>query len=138
MIVGLDTSVVVRVLCGEPENLALEAGRFLLDRQRAEDKVLVSDLVLAETYYALQHHYRVPKKAALAALHTFLATPFVKGTGEAASILKAPDLESANPGFLDQVIHSHYLRNGADEMVTFEKAAAKLPKVRVLPIQDVP
>jgi len=132
LIVGLDTSVVVRVLSGEPEDLALEAGRYLLDRQRADDTALVSDLVLAEAYYALQHHYRIPKGAALDALRTFLATPFVEGTGEAATILGAPELESANPGFLDRVIHRHYLDQGADELVTFEKAAAKLPQVRVL------
>jgi hypothetical protein len=34
----------------------------------------------------------------------------------------------AKPGFVERLIHAHYL-NEADGMATFEKAAAKLPKV---------
>jgi predicted nucleic acid-binding protein len=48
---GLDTSVVVRLLTGEPEDLAREAMRYVAQRSRAGDRLLVSDLVLAEAYY---------------------------------------------------------------------------------------
>ena len=132
MIVGLDTSVVVRLLTGEPEDLALPALRYVLERGRAGDRVIVSDWVLAETYYALQHHYRATKKDTLDALRSFLATSGVQGAGEAAEVLTTPDLESVKPGFIDRVIHGNYLRLGVDEVATFEKAAAKLPGVRVL------
>ncbi len=132
MIAGLDTSVVVRLLTGEPEDLAAVALRYLMDRRRARDRVLVSDWVIAETYYALQHHYRVSKKDALDALRSFLATQGVEGTGEVAEVIATPGLESAKPGFIDRVIHANYLRSGADEMVSFEKAAAKLPATHVL------
>jgi predicted nucleic acid-binding protein len=71
VIVGIDTSVVVRVLTGEPRELALLALDYLLDREKAGDRVLVSDLVLAEAYYALQHHYGASKKEALNALVPF-------------------------------------------------------------------
>ena len=56
----------------------------------------------------------------------------VEGTGDAPAVLETSDLATANPGFIDRVIHRNYLGSGADELVTFEKAAAKLPKVRVL------
>ncbi len=129
---GLDTSVVVRVLAGEPEGLALAALRFLQERQRAGDRVLISDLVLAETYHAFQHHYGASKKDTLAALRAFLATPGVEGTGEAPRVLVAPGLESAKPGFVDRVIHRDYLRSGAEQVATFERASAKLIEVAVL------
>ena len=132
MIVGLDTSVVVRLLSGHPEDLAVVALRYLRERAQAADRVLVSDWVLAEAYYALQHHYGASKRATLDALRSFLATPGIDGTGEVAGVLATPDLESAKPGFIDRVIHSHYLHSGAEEVVTFEKAAAKLAGVRVL------
>lgn len=129
---GLDTSVVVRLLMGEPEDLALEAMRHVAERRRAGDRLLVSDLVLAETYYALQHHYCVPKTEVLATLRAFLATPEVETTGEAAKVLETLRLESAKPGFIDRVIHRGYLGAGGDELVTFERAARKLSGVRVL------
>jgi predicted nucleic-acid-binding protein len=132
VIVGLDTSVLVRVLTGEPRDLALVALDFLLEREKAGDRVLVSDWVLAEAYYALQHHYGASKRDTLDALGDFLASPGIEGTGEVAAVLATPDLESAKPGFIDRVIHRDYLRSGADEVATFEKAAAKLPHVRVL------
>jgi predicted nucleic-acid-binding protein len=132
VIVGLDTSVLVRVLTGEPRELALVALDYLLDRQKAKDRVLVSDWVLAETYYALQHHYRASKKDTLKALSDFMIGSGVEGTGEAAEVLSIQNLESAKPGFIDRVIHRSYLRSGAEEVATFEKAAAKLPRFRVL------
>ena len=129
---GLDTSVIVRLLTGEPEDLAREAMRHVAERRRSGDRLLVSDLVLAETYYALQHHYGVPKKEVLATLRAFLATPEIKPTREAAEVLKTPGLESAKPGFIDRIIYRNYLGSGAEELVTFERAARKLSAVRVL------
>ena len=132
MIAGLDTSVLVRVLTGEPEDLALLAVRYVEERRRAKDRLWVSDWVLAETYHALQDHYNVPKAEVLQALRDFLADEAVEGTGDAPAVLETSGLAAANPGFIDRVIHRNYLGSGADELVTFEKAAAKLPKVRVL------
>jgi predicted nucleic acid-binding protein len=132
VIVGLDTSVLVRVLTGEPRDLALVALDYLVECEKAGDRVLVSDWVIAEAYYALQHHYGASKRETLDALGDFLASPGVEGTGEVAEVLATPNLESAKPGFIDRVIHRNYLRLGAEEVATFERAAAKLPHIRVL------
>jgi predicted nucleic-acid-binding protein len=128
---GLDTSVVVRVLSGDPENLALAALRFLRKRQLAGDRFLVSDLVLAETYHAFQHHYGASKRETLAALRDFLASPGIEGSGEVPEVLATPNLESAKPGFIDRVIHRDYLRAGAEQVVTFETAGSKLQQIRL-------
>ena len=129
---GLDTSVVVRLLTGEPEDLAREAMLHVAERRRSGDRLLVSDLVLAESYYALQHHYGVPKKEVLRTLRAFLRTPEVEGTGEAAEVLKTPGLASAKPGFTDRIIYRNYLASGGDELVTFERAARKLSAATVI------
>lgn len=47
-------------------------------------------------------------------------------------LLATPGLESAKPGFIDRLIHGSYLRGGAERVVTFEKAAARLPGALVL------
>jgi predicted nucleic-acid-binding protein len=129
---GLDTSVVVRLLAGVPEDLAFIALRFLRERIDAGHHVFVSDWVLAEAYYAFQYHYGASKKDTLDALRSFLATSGVESSEEIAAVLSTPRLAAAKPGFVDRVIHGNYLAAGMDEMVTFERAAAKLPAVRVL------
>src|SRR5437764_854327 len=71
MPIGLDTSVVVRLLIGLPEAQARTARRRLELAVERRERVVVSDLVLAETYHALQHHYRMPKREARSILHRF-------------------------------------------------------------------
>ena len=134
MIVGLDTSVVMRLLLGEPEDLALIAVREFRARQKAGDQILISDWVVAEAYHAMQHHYGHTKKDSLEALRVFLASPGVVNSGAAAEILANSNLESAKPGFVDRIIHHDYRQSHVAEMITFEKAAAKLEGVHVLAI----
>lgn len=132
MIVGLDTSIVVRLLCGEPEDAAGRALEFLEGRRQAGDSILISNWVVAETYHALQHHYGATKRETLEALRALLSTPGIDGTGDVAEILATPGLESARPGFVDRLIHRDYLQRGADKVATFETSATKLQKSHVL------
>ena len=132
MIIGFDTSVVVRLLSGAPEELAEAALGYLLARRRAGDRMVVSDLVVAEAYFALQHHYGVTKKEALEGLREFLTDSGVEATPEVAEVLAIPNLESAKPGFIDRVIYRNYLGSGVERIATFEKSGSKLSDVVVL------
>jgi predicted nucleic acid-binding protein len=131
MRLGLDTSVLLRLLTGEPEPLAAVAVRRVEARLRAGDTVLVSDLVVSEAYFALQHHYGLSKAHAIAVLREFLRQSGVLSAGGALSILATPNLASAEPGLVDRLIHAEYVRM-ADEMLTFERSAARLSGARVL------
>lgn len=128
---GLDTSVVLRLLTGEPHDQATRALDEFEKAVRGGDELLVSDLVVAEVYFALQHHYGVPKAEALALLAAFLGDHRVHSLGAAAAVLAEPRLATAKPGFVDRLIHAEY-RHSATEVLTFEKAAGRLPGVRVL------
>ena len=132
MTTGLDTSVVLRLLTGAPPAQAQAALEWLLV-QRANGIVLtVSDLVISEIYYALQHHFRVPKQEALDKLAAFLGSGDVMAMGVAATVLATPGLATAKPGFVDRIIHQQYLQAGAGRIGTFERSAARLPHVQVL------
>jgi predicted nucleic acid-binding protein len=131
MKIGLDTSVVLRLLIGLPEDQAQRAHTYLDGIARRGDQPVVSDLVIAEAYFALQHHYSVPKKEALQALRQMLEAGEIASTGTAADVLSLTNLATAKPGFVDRMIHSAYTADrGA--MATFEQAAAKLGSVEVL------
>ncbi|MFA5044153.1 MAG: PIN domain-containing protein [Kiritimatiellia bacterium] len=131
MKVGLDTSVVLRLLTGEPETQARCALKEVQELMGRGAALLVSDLVVAEVYFALQYHYGVPKAEALRSIAKFLTDSGVKALGMAATVIMVPNLASANPGFVDRLIHAEYMRS-VNEIITFEKAGVRLTGARVL------
>lgn len=131
MKVGLDTSVVLRLLLGQPTDQSQRAVAFLEAVARRGDQAVVSDLVVAEAYFALQHHYEVPKNEALVALRRMFADGEIESQGVATEVLAMEGLASAKPGFVDRLIQGAYISNGGS-MATFEKASGKLKSVRVL------
>lgn len=131
MTIGLDTSVVLRLLTGTPPDQA-EVARALVAGQDAP--VAVSDLVIGEAYFALRHHYAVPHLTAVRALREFLDDARVTGTGVAESVLReavARTASRADPGLVDRLIHACYARDGF-ALVTFDRALSRLPGVRLL------
>lgn len=128
---GLDTSVVLRLLLGQPPDQAARAIAFLDELAREGHHAVVCDLVVAEVYFALQHHYGVSKQDALGGLRRLFADGEIQPLGAAAEVLAVKGLASAKPGFVDRLIHGAYA-GAAEEMVTFEKASRKLKCVRVL------
>ena len=128
---GLDTSVVVRLLVGEPTAQAERAREFLDHLFISGEQAVVSDLVVSEAYFALQYHYQVPNEKALGALGQMFESGEVVGGGVAPKILKTKNIATANPGFVDRMIHLGYLQDG-QEMATFEKKSGRLEGVQVL------
>lgn len=129
--ISLDASVVLRLLVGEPASQYELATRFFREQLAAKNAVHVSDLVLAEAYFALQAFYQLPKSEAIKALSSFVSHSGVKVGPVAAKVLAMPNLASAKPGFVDRLIHGTSMENG-HILATFEKAARKLPSTNVL------
>jgi len=131
MNIGFDTSVVLRLLTGEPEGQARVALAEVHALSRRGVRMFVSDLVVSEVYFALQHHYGVPKAEALSLLARFFDESGIKALGAAVAVLATPHPAKGSPGFVDRLIHAEYVHSSL-EVVTFEKAAGRLPGVRVL------
>ena len=53
---GLDTSVLMRLLTGQPAPLAEVAREHLAEVEESGSVVFVSNLVVSEAYFACQHH----------------------------------------------------------------------------------
>ncbi|MBL9173179.1 MAG: PIN domain-containing protein [Verrucomicrobiales bacterium] len=131
MTIGLDTSVVLRLLLGQPAEQAARAVALLDELATGHHQPVVSDLVVAEAYFALQHHYGLSKTDALEGLRRLLADGEIRPLGAAASVLATDGLSSAKPRFVDRLIHGAYVAETCT-MATFEKAARKLKNVRIL------
>lgn len=128
---SLDTSIVIRLLLGHPADQYQRATAFLRGQLEARQAVHVGDLVLVEAYFALQSFYQLPKADALEALVLFVRHSGVTITPGAQAVLGLPRLATAKPGFVDRLIHGASRTDG-HTLVTFEKAAARLPATHVL------
>ncbi len=131
MTYGLDTSVVLRLLTGEPHDLALKTAKRVMQLIHAGDACVIGDLVATESYYALQYHYKMPKAEALTALATLGADEGIRFSEAAGRIFKTKGLARANPGFADRLIHAGYRQYGYG-MLTCEHAAASLDGTKII------
>jgi predicted nucleic-acid-binding protein len=132
-VIGLDTSVVLRLLVGEPADQA-EKARALLSqwRELGEQPPLISDLVVGESYFVLLHHYEVPHRDAIKALGMLLGDPRIEASGVAKSVLDTMTQSTAGAGLMDRLIHGDYVEIENAQLVTFDRAAARLSGARLL------
>jgi predicted nucleic-acid-binding protein len=132
---ALDTSVLMRLLTGQPLDLSKVARRYLAEIEAAGAKVFVSNLVVLEAYYACQHHYGMPKADVLRGLHLLLSLPTFLVHPVLLPLLATDGLATAKPGFLDRLIHSE-AQSVRFPLVTFEKAATRLPDTQILKVGE--
>jgi predicted nucleic acid-binding protein len=122
---ALDTNVVIRLVTGEPPSMA-DAARALLERAESRgNRLLVSDLVVAECFHALRHHFGVPAEEAAEHLAALLSDPAIEGEA-AGDLLATPPTAVEPPGFMDRLILAHAARHGAT-LRTFDTKLAGLP-----------
>ena len=127
---GIDTSVLVRLLTGEPEEdfeHCVSRLGALIENDGAE--VFASNQVIGEAYVAVQHHYGVSKSDARAGLTDVLRSRLVAplNGGAVFEILEAVEA----PGLFDRLIADEYSRAGV-EVLTLDRKMASLPGVRGL------
>ena len=127
---GIDTSVLVRLLTGDPPaefDRCTDALRHLIE---AEDAiVLASNQVIGETYIAVQHHYGVSRTDARAGLLDVLRSGLVAPLNGRA-VLTAIEA-SDSPGLMDRLIANDY-GDQALEVLTLDRRMASLPGARLL------
>ena len=127
---GIDTSILVRLLTGEPEaDFSHCVGRLraLVEDEGAE--VLASNQVIGEAYVAVQHHYGVSRDDARAALLDVLRSGLVAPLNGGA-VLTAIGASTA-PGLLDRLIIDDYARSGL-LVLTLDRKMSALPNAERL------
>ncbi len=130
---SLDTSIVLRLLIQQPAPLYDCAALFVEEKLAANEVVSISDHVLTEAYFALQSFYQISKADALLMLSSLHKEAGLQISNIAQEVFAIPQLASAKPGFVDRLIHGTVHASG-QTLVTFEKAAKKLPRTVVLSV----
>ena len=127
---GIDTSVLVRLLTGDPEKdfaYCVSKLRALVEDQTSE--VFVSNQVVGEAYVAVQHHYGVSKADGRASLLDVLRSGLVAPLN-GRSVIEALNA-SGGPGLFDRLIADDYSRAGL-EVLTLDRKMVALSDVRRL------
>ena len=124
---GIDTSILVRLLTGEPAadfDYCVAKLSGLVEDSAAE--IFASNQVIGEAYVAVQHHYGVTQADARSALIDVLRSGLVAPLNGTTVIeaLKA----SEGPGLFDRLIADDYRRVGL-ETVTLDHRMSDLPQV---------
>lgn len=122
MSVVLDTSVVVRLLVGLPEAQFRAARRRLEQAHADQEPVIVLDLVILETYFALRHHYDVPDPDIRSTLGRFLDSGLVTCDPPGAESLMS---EKGGAGLADRLVSMRSNRLAAT-LLTFDRNQAAL------------
>ena len=127
---GIDTSVLVRLLVGEPAADFEECVRTLsalIEDDGAE--VFASNQVIGEAYVAVQHHYAVTRADARTGLRDVLRSGLIAPLNGRA-VLEALDA-TTGAGLFDRLIADEYARAGM-EVLTLDRRMAALPGARRL------
>ena len=127
---GTDTSVLMRLLTGHPEDeyqrCRQELGR-MVEEEQAE--ILASNQVVGEAYIALQHHYGISKPDARNALNQVLSSGIISPLN--GPVVLAILCELGGAGLLDRLIAEDYSRQ-VSATLTLDRRMARLPEVRRL------
>ena len=127
---GIDTSVLVRLLTGEPAaDFAYCVSKLSALVEEDGSEIFASNQVIGETYVAVQHHYGVSKADARAGLLDVLRSGLVSPLN-GHSVFSALET-SESPGLFDRLIADEYSRAGL-EILTLDRKMVSLSDVRRL------
>ena len=127
---GTDTSVLVRLLTGQPESEFEHCVRELRALTVNDDaQIFASNQAIGEAYIAVQHHYGVAEAEARSGLLRIL-TGGVISPLSGRSVLDALAAIGA-PGLMDRLIDDGYYRAGL-EVLTLDRRMSRLPNSRLL------
>ena len=129
--IGLDTTVVLRLLTAEPQKQFEKAKKFIAEQVTNNKKLFVSDLVVAETYFALHYHYEVPKPEAIEQLDRLLSSGIVHAAQGSVCQKVIKERLNHKAGFVDQIIHGQYFLL-TEASASFDKLMCRLPGVIAL------
>ena len=125
---GIDTSVFVKLLTGDPAKEYTETVLALTSLLEASPgtSIAVSNQVIGEAYIALQHHYRIGKSEARQAMISVFQSGLVAPQHGAAALAAINTLTGC--GLLDRLIAEDYHHHGCVTLTRDRRMAKQMEK----------
>jgi predicted nucleic-acid-binding protein len=131
-VIGLDTNVLVRYLAQDDARQAGIASRLIENELSTARPGFVSLITLCELAWVLADCYDVDKPRLLEIFETLLGSRQIL-VQDAELVWKAlRSWERSSADFSDAIIGQVLVASGCEKVVTFDKAAARLPAFELL------
>nr|VFJ95587.1 MAG: Predicted nucleic acid-binding protein, contains PIN domain [Candidatus Kentron sp. LFY] len=119
---GIDTSILVRLVTGDPEDRFDDCVEKLTDLVEKGSAVFASNQVIGEAYIVLQHHYGLDKASSWEGLSQVLKSGLVRPLN---GLEVFPILSFAHGcGLLDRLIANDYAHRNLGVLTLDKKMAA--------------
>jgi predicted nucleic-acid-binding protein len=129
--IALDTNVLLRVLIDDDPAQTVRA-RGLIEKFSPEEPGFVSQTVLIETVWVLHSRYRFTRAALVDAMDSLFTIRQLEIDNATAAHEALALFRSSNAEFADCMVARSGIARGCEYTVTFDKAASKLPGMRLL------
>ena len=127
---GIDTSILVRLLTGDPEEEFVRCrGRLIRLVEDDGAEIFASNQVIGEAYVAVQHHYGVSKADCRDGLAAVLRSGLVAPLGGDATLVTLG--QTGGAGLLDRLIAADYAGAGLN-VLTLDRKMAGLADAQLL------
>ena len=121
----VDTNVVVRLLTGEPPDMARRASEYM----RQAEQLLLPDLIVAEVAYVLRSYYDFSRSEVAAALESVILRKEIVVT-DAQLLLRALELyEQYRLDFADAYLIAIAERTGVGAIASFDRGLDRVGTV---------
>ncbi|GAB3754979.1 PIN domain-containing protein [Microlunatus parietis] len=123
--IGVDTNILVRAIAKVDDTASADLARSFLSGLTAERPGFITQVVMAEFYWVISRSYRLDRESCLSVIRGLVETPtleFDDGEGVVRALMLAED---TGADFADALVQGAVDRFGADEVVTFDRAAAQ-------------
>jgi predicted nucleic-acid-binding protein len=121
----VDTNVLIRHLTGDPADQARAATSFLA----AESRLLLTDLIVAETVYVLESRYRAPRPQVAQALRSLLGMRTVEVVDPALLLRSIQIYELERLHFAEAYLVASAEANGVRRVASFDRAIDRVTSV---------
>jgi predicted nucleic-acid-binding protein len=131
-VIGLDTSVLLRLWLNDDPAQNRRIDRLLAEHGGTPGALLVTDVVLAEAVWTLRSAYRQDKASQLIAVRSLLDEPAFAFEDRETVVMAVGMFEQAACGFSDCLVVARNARLGSAFTATFDRRMRKLPGVRIV------
>jgi predicted nucleic-acid-binding protein len=122
----IDTNVIVRHLTSDPPELAQHATRFL----REAEELLLTDLIVAETVYALESFYDVPRERVAELVRAVITFPAIVVIDKQLLLRAVEIYEMDRLDFAEAYLVACAEVSGVKAVASFDKAVGRMATVR--------
>ncbi len=121
----VDTNILVRHLTGDPPDMAARATAYL----GAENELLLTDLVAAETVYVLESFYEAPRHQVAEAVRSLIAFRSVTCVDPALVLRAAEVYETDRIDFADAYLVACAESTGVGTITSFDRSSDRVPSI---------